>query len=88
MRDELDDLVKKRTGKLANMLRKDVDLIKHRHDEKICLRKKIRDIVEANQIDKAVIEKNSARQLLKLICSSIYTEKLTKNDALGKGKGV
>ena len=47
--------------------------------------KKIRDIVEANQIDKAVIEKNSARQLLKLICSSIYT-KVDENDALGKEK--
>ena len=84
MRDELDDLVKKRTGKLANMLRKDVDLIKHRHDEKYVY-EKIRDIVEANQIDKAVIEKNSARQLLKLICSSIYT-KVDENDALGKEK--
>lgn len=48
MRDELDNLVKKRTGKLANMLRKDVDLIKHRHDEKYVY-EKIRDIVEANQ---------------------------------------
>ena len=84
MRDELDDLVKKRTGKLANMLRKDVDLIKHRHDEKYVY-EKIRDIVEANQIDKAVIEKNSSRQLLKLICSSIYT-KVDENDALGKEK--
>ena len=84
MRDELDDLAKKRAGKLANVLRKDVDLIKHRHDKKYVY-EKIRGIVEANQIDKAVIEKNSAKQLLKLICSSIYT-KVDENDALGKEK--
>lgn len=77
-RRELEKQVEIQSSSLLKVLLEDETLLKRRND-KSYVKDKISSVVASNPIDKSIIEKNSARQVLKLICSCIY-KKVNEKD--------
>ena len=69
---------------MLDLLLSDADLIRHRDDQGY-VRRRIEQTMEAHPLDRSLIEKNSVKQILKLICSCIY-KKVDEDDADGKEK--
>ena len=59
-------------------------LIRHRNDQTY-VREQIERVMATHPIDRTIIEKNSVKQILKLICSCIY-QKVDEADEAAKEK--
>ena len=84
IRRDLENQADNHVHSMLDILLSDEELIRHR-DNQDYVRKQIKQTMEAHPIDRSLIEKNSVKQILKLICSCIY-KKVDEDDADAKEK--
>ena len=84
IRRDLEIQANNHVSSMLDLLLSDADLIRHRDDQGY-VRRRIEQTMEAHPLDRSLIEKNSVKQILKLICSCIY-KKVDEDDADGKEK--
>ena len=84
IRSVLENQANNHVSSMLDLLLSDADLIRHRDDQGY-VRRRIEQTMEAHPLDRSLIEKNSVKQILKLICSCIY-KKVDEDDADGKEK--
>lgn len=65
---------------LVEKMLKDPNVLEHKNDSQY-IEKYVRDYTNRNPFDKELIERNAARQILKLVCSCIYKKVNEKNEA-------
>ena len=84
IRRDLENQANNYVSSMLDLLLSDADLIRHRDDQGY-VRRRIEQTMEAHPLDRSLIEKNSVKQILKLICSCIY-KKVDEDNADGKEK--
>lgn len=84
IRRVLENQANNHVSSMLDLLLSDADLIRHRDDQGY-VRRRIEQTMEAHPLDRSLIEKNSVKQILKLICSCIY-KKVDEDDSDGKEK--
>lgn len=82
IRRDLENQANNHVHSMIDLLLSDEDLIRHR-DNQGCVRNWIKQTMEAHPLDRSLVKKNSAKQILKLICSCIY-KKVDEDDDDGK----
>lgn len=70
IRRDLENQANNYVSSMLDLLLSDADLIRHRDDQGY-VRRRIEQTMEAHPLDRSLIEKNSVKQILKLICSCI-----------------
>lgn len=86
IRRVLENQANNHVSSMLDLLLSDADLIRHRDDQGY-VRRRIEQTMEAHPLDRSLIEKNSVKQILKLICSCIY-KKLMKMMLMVKKKPI
>lgn len=84
IRRDLENQANNHIRSILDLLLSDENLIRHR-DNQDYVRRRIQQTMEAHPMDRSLIEKNSVKQILKLICSCIY-KKVDEDDADAKEK--
>lgn len=84
IRQDLENQANSHVRSMVEILLEDDSLIRHRNNQ-ACVREQIERVMAAHPIDRSIIEKNSAKQILKLICSCIY-RKVNEEDETAKEK--
>lgn len=79
LRCDLRNKVNNYTGSMIDIIFKDESLLAHKYDQKKA-RNKIKKAMVSHPIDRSLLEKNTTKQLLKLICSCIYKKVDEKDD--------
>lgn len=79
-RQDIEERVEKQSRLVAEIVLQDKDIIKH-GDDREYIQKRIEDVMAAEPLGRDFIEKNSAKQILKLICSCIYKKVNEKDEA-------
>lgn len=84
IRQDLENQANRHVRSMVEILLEDDSLIRHRTDQ-VYVREQIERVMAAHPIDRSIIEMNSAKQILKLICSCIY-QKVDEADEAAKEK--
>ena len=84
IRQDLENQANRHVRSMMEILLEDDSLIRHRTDQ-VYVREQIERVMAAHPIDRSIIEMNSAKQILKLICSCIY-QKVDEADEAAKEK--
>lgn len=84
IRRELSDQMNAYTQSITDKFLADPELFAHIDDKKY-VEKRIQNVMAANPVEREIVAKNQARQLLKLICSCIY-KKVDEREESAKEK--
>ena len=78
IRRDLENQANNHVSSMLDLLLSDENLIRHR-DNQGYVRRRIEQTMETHPLDRSLVEKNSVKQILKLICSCIY-KKVDEDD--------
>lgn len=84
IRQDLENQANSHVRSMVEILSEDDSLIRHRNNQ-VYVRRRIERTIAMHPMDRALIEKNSVMQILKLICSCIY-KKVDEDDEAAKEK--